>query len=154
MRVGSTFDTVDKVGDFREERIIISIGVSLLVVISRSSDVEGRRLVRIYQSHVESIGPNLKLTSVSGTLKGDGVGERSNGTILVFPDGRGQSRDSELFGNLGLVDGDLGQFTGSFVVFNRSGTAVNKQFNAESCQTYTTELMSTSPPKYRDKSQK
>jgi hypothetical protein len=76
VRVGSTFDSVNESRDFREEGVIIGERVPLLVIISRSStmsaaldmlrkkrwlipDIEGRLLVRIHQSHVESICPNL-----------------------------------------------------------------------------------------------
>lgn len=47
-----------------------------------------------------SVGPNLELTSIGVTLKGDGVGEGTDGTILVFPYRRGKSGDSKLFGDL------------------------------------------------------
>jgi len=64
------------------------------------------------------------------------VGEVSNGTILVFPtssahimvekrdipDGSGDSGNSVFLGNLGLIDGDLGEFTRLLVKLDRLGT--------------------------------
>ena len=64
------------------------------------------------------------------------MGKVSNGTILVFPidqhgsrmvrrdlpDGSSDSRDSVLFGDLGFIDGDLGEFTGLLVELDRLGT--------------------------------
>lgn len=121
VRLGSTFDTVDEVGDFREERVVVSELMSLLVVISGSSDVERRSLVRVDKPHVVSIGPDFQLTGVSGTLQSDSVGERSNSAIGVLPNGTGDSRNSLLLGDLALVDGNLGQLTRSLVELDRFG---------------------------------
>ena len=107
MWVGSTLDTVDKAGNLREERIVVGVSVSLLVVVSRATDEESGRVVRVDKTHVVSIGPDFELTSVCVTLQGDGVGERSDGTVLVLPDRRSQTRDTQLLRDLALIDRDL-----------------------------------------------
>ena len=122
MWVGSAFDTVDKARNFREERVVVSVSVTLLVVVSRATNVESRCLIRVDQTHVVSIRPNLEFTSVGVALKCDGMGERTDSAVLVFPDGRSQTGDSELFRNLALVDRNFGKFTWSFVVLNGSGS--------------------------------
>jgi len=73
--VRTSLDAVDKAGNFGEERIIVGVGVTLLVIVSWTTDVESGRLVWVDQTHVVSIGPNLKLTGVSVALKGDRMGE-------------------------------------------------------------------------------
>lgn len=95
--VGTALDTVDKRRDLGEERVVVGVGVTLLVVIPRTTDVEGRRLVRVDKSvrqyrsgestspHVESISPDFELASVGVALKSDSVGERADSAILVFP---------------------------------------------------------------------
>jgi hypothetical protein len=59
--------------------------VALFVVVSRTADVEGGRLVRVDETHVVPIGPDFKLARVSVALQGDGVGERADGAVLVLP---------------------------------------------------------------------
>jgi hypothetical protein len=70
------------------------------------------------------------------------------------PDGGGDSGDSVLLGNLGLIDGDFREFTWLLVEFDRLGADGQCRVNIGRKGTYTTESISTSPPKYRDKSQK
>ena len=43
----------------------------------------------------------------------------SDGTVLVLPGGGCHSRNSLVFRNLGFVDGNLTELTGSFVPFDR-----------------------------------
>lgn len=47
--VGSSLDAVDKGRDFREERVVVSVDVAFLVVVSRATDVEGGSLVGVDQ---------------------------------------------------------------------------------------------------------
>lgn len=85
MGVGSTLDTVDEARYLGEERVVVGVDVSLLVVVSRSSDVQRGGLVWVDQPHVVAIGPDLKLARVGSALQSDGVGERTNGAVVVFP---------------------------------------------------------------------
>lgn len=84
--VGPTLDTVDKARYLGEERVVVGVDVSLLVVVSRSSDVQRGGLVWVDQPHVVAIGPDLKLACVGRALESDSVGERANGAIVVFPE--------------------------------------------------------------------
>ena len=49
------------------------------------------------------------------------MGEGSNGTVGVLPDGTGDSRNSLLFGDLALVDGDLRELSRLLVELDRLG---------------------------------
>jgi hypothetical protein len=59
--------------------------VTLLDVIARSSQVKNGRVVRVDQPHLETVTNDLQLARVGGSLKGDGVDEATNSTVLVFP---------------------------------------------------------------------
>lgn len=52
-------------------------------------------------------------------MKRNSVYERSDSAILVLPGSRSHSRNSLIFRNLGFIDGDLAQLTGSLVPFDR-----------------------------------
>lgn len=85
MWVGSPLDAVDKRRDFREERVVVSVDVALLVVVSGATDVEGGRVVRVDEAHVESVRPDFKLARIGMALQGDGVSEGADGAVFVFP---------------------------------------------------------------------
>ena len=157
VRVRTTLDAVDKARDLREEWIVVSVDVSLLVVISGAStcpseavweftcradspDKQCRGLVRIDESHVVTICPDFKFTCVGVALEGNGVGERADSTVCVFPikssakpeglvgrfdppNGTGNTRNSELLWDLALVNGDVGELSWWFVEFDGTGTA-------------------------------
>lgn len=59
--------------------------MTLLNIVTGPSQVQHGRVVRVDESHLESITNDLQLARVGGSLKGDGVDERSNSTVLVFP---------------------------------------------------------------------
>jgi hypothetical protein len=59
--------------------------MTLLDIITGPSQVQHRRVVRVDQPHLKSITNDLQLARVGGSLKGDGVDERSNSTVLVLP---------------------------------------------------------------------
>jgi hypothetical protein len=72
------------------------------------------------------------------------------------PDRGGDSGNSVFLGNLGLIDWDLGELSGFLVEFDGFGTGgqLCPDTKRRRRLAYTTLSMSTSPPKYRDKSQK
>lgn len=59
--------------------------MTLLDVIAGSSQVKNGRVVRVDQPHLETVTDDLQLARVGGSLKGDGVDEATDSTILVFP---------------------------------------------------------------------
>jgi hypothetical protein len=99
----------------------------LLVIISRSTEVQHRRIVRIHQLHLIPVAVDLQLARVGGALQSDGVEERSDGPVLVLPRGAGHSRDSLVFWDDALVYWDLGKLSWLFVPLDRVGAGGGEQ---------------------------
>ena len=107
-----------------------------------------------HSPHVESICPDFQLASVRVTLQSDSVSERSDCTVLVFPAGQlrvllplaksrsnklpsgddndrdlpnstGDTWDTLLLRDLGLINGYFGEFSRSFVELDRFGAKIS-----------------------------
>ena len=120
IRVGTTLNAVDKVGDLGEEWVVVGVHVSLLEIVSGTTDVQGRGLVRVDESHVVTVRPDFNFTSIRSSLKGNSVSERADGAVLVLPDSRSQTGDSQLGRDLALVNRDLRELSRCLVVLDRS----------------------------------
>ena len=88
MGVGTALDRIDKARHFREERVVVSVHVSLFVVVSGSADVEGGSLVGVDQAHVVAVCPDFEFTGIGVALEGDSVRQGANGAVFVFPRGQ------------------------------------------------------------------
>jgi len=117
--VRATLDAVNEVRDLAEEGVVVRVSVTLLDVIAGSSQVKNGRVVRVDQPHLETVTDDLQLARVGGSLKGDGVDEATDSTILVFPGGASHSGNPQLFGNLALVNRNSAKLTGSLVPLDR-----------------------------------
>jgi hypothetical protein len=59
--------------------------VSLFDIITRSPQVEHGGVVRIDQPHLEPITDDFQFARIGCSLEGDGVYERTDRSVLVFP---------------------------------------------------------------------
>lgn len=117
-------------------------GVTLLDVITRSSQVQHGRVVRVDEPHLETVTDDLQLARVGSSLQSDGVDKATDGTVLVFPEtqhsmrqrrsrcasrrtqldlpgGAGHPGDPQLLGNLALINGHTAELTGLLVPLDR-----------------------------------
>lgn len=65
VRVRAALDRVDKVGDLAEERVVVDERVALLVVVSRATDREVRRVVGLGCVSIDSIRKVDKVTPLT-----------------------------------------------------------------------------------------
>jgi len=91
--------------------------VNLLVITIGSTNTEFRGVVRVDELELVTIGVNFEFARVLGSLKDESVGEGSDGTCLVFPGSRSDSRNTVIFSDSLFVDRDDAECSSRFVPF-------------------------------------
>lgn len=116
------FDGVDELAHLREEWVVVGKAVALDVVVSRPAHSEHWRVVRVNQTHVVSVCPELQLAIVLCSLECDGVREGSYGSRLVLPYCGCDTGDTLVLWDYRLVHWDLGQLSWFLIPFDRASS--------------------------------
>lgn len=172
----NVLDDIDQIRDFREEGVIISESHCRLTVVSRAPNIKYRCNVGIdkpvcialaqwkaYKKHQDmlqtvSIRVDFEFTTIISPLKSNDMSETSYGPTVILPNNRGQALSrsnnrNRLSYQVAAVTRGI-RFSGAILL---SSIDILESFPAFSChwrEWAWTDGMSTSPPKYRDKSQK